>query len=75
MEKTMAKIEITIDDEQMEAISEGRGLAALLKPVLDEILEAEMTEQFGGASPAGSGSKRPAPGSTECGSCWRTPKS
>lgn len=43
----MAKIEITIDDEQMEAISEGRGLAALLKPVLDEILEAEMTEHLG----------------------------
>jgi transposase-like protein len=43
----MAKIEITIDDEQMEAISEGRGLEALLKPVLNEILEAEMTEHVG----------------------------
>ena len=43
----MAKIEITIDDEQMEAISEGRGLAALLRPVLNEILEAELTEHIG----------------------------
>ena len=43
----MATIEITIDDEQMEAISEVRGLAALLKPVLDEILEAVMTEYLG----------------------------
>ena len=43
----MAKIEITIDDDQIEAISEGRGLAALLRPVLNEILEAELAEHIG----------------------------
>lgn len=40
----MAKIEITIDDEQIEAISEGDGLAALLQSALNQLLQAEMTE-------------------------------
>jgi transposase-like protein len=40
----MAEIEITIDEEQIEDIASGRGLAALLRPVLNEILEAEMTD-------------------------------
>ncbi len=45
----MAKIEITIDDEQIEALSEKDGLAGLLQPVLNQILEAEMTEHVGAA--------------------------
>lgn len=45
----MAKIEITIDDEQIEALSERDGLAGLLQPVLNQILEAEMTEHVGAA--------------------------
>jgi len=45
----MAKIEVTIDDGVIEAISEGDGLAALLEPVLNEILEAEITEHLGAA--------------------------
>jgi transposase-like protein len=47
--KTMAKIEITIDDEQIEALSERDGLAKLLQPVLNQILDAEMTEHVGAA--------------------------
>lgn len=43
----MANIEITIDDEHIEAISQGNGLEVLLKQVLDEVLEAEMTEHLG----------------------------
>jgi transposase-like protein len=45
----MAKIEITIDDEQIEALSERDGLAKLLQPVLNQILDAEMTEHVGAA--------------------------
>lgn len=43
----MADIEITIDEEQIEEIASGRGLAALLRPVLNEILESEMTDHLG----------------------------
>lgn len=43
----MANIEITIDDEHIEAISQVNGLEVLLTQVLDEILEAEMTEHLG----------------------------
>ena len=43
----MATFEITIDDEQIEAISQGDGVAALLRPMLDQILEAEMTDHLG----------------------------
>jgi len=43
----MTEIEITIDEEQIEEIASGRGLAALLRPVLDEVLEAEMTAHLG----------------------------
>ena len=42
----MAELEITIDEEQIEDIASGRGLAALLRPVLNEILKAEMTDHF-----------------------------
>jgi len=45
----MAYIEITIDIEHIEAMSQGNGPEVLLKPVLDEILEAEMTEHLGAA--------------------------
>ncbi len=40
----MAKIEITIDDEQIDALSETQGLAGLLRPVLNQVLEAEMAD-------------------------------
>jgi len=43
----MADIEITIDEEQIEEVASGRGLAALLRPVLNEILESEMTDHLG----------------------------
>lgn len=42
----MAKIEITIDDEQIEALSEKDGLARLLEPLLNQVLDAEMTEHL-----------------------------
>ena len=43
----MATFEITIDEEQIEAISQGDGVAAILRPLLNQILEAEMTEHIG----------------------------
>jgi len=43
----MAEIEITSDEDQIEEISSGRGLAALLRPVLNEILESQMTDHVG----------------------------
>ena len=43
----MAKIEITIDDEQIEALSEKDGLAQLLQPVLNQILDAEARSDSG----------------------------
>lgn len=43
----MATIEITIDDEQIEALSEAQGLAGLLRPVLNQVLKAEMTDHLG----------------------------
>jgi transposase-like protein len=43
----MATFEITIDEEQIEAISQGDGVAAILRPLLNQILEAEMTEHVG----------------------------
>ena len=42
----MATIEVTIDDEQIEAISDGDGLAALVQAVLNQVLEAEMTDHL-----------------------------
>ena len=43
----MATIEITIDDAQIEALSERGGLAALLQPVLNQLLDAEMDDHLG----------------------------
>ena len=43
----MAEIEITIDEEQIEEIASGRGLAGQLRPVLNEILESDTTEHVG----------------------------
>jgi len=43
----MATFEITIDEEQIEAISQGDGVAAILRPLLNQVLEAEMTEHVG----------------------------
>jgi hypothetical protein len=41
----MATIEITIDDEKIQELLQGdRGMTALLKPVLNQVLQAEMTE-------------------------------
>lgn len=42
----MAKIEVTIDDDHIEAISQGNGLEVLLKQVLEEVLEAEITDHL-----------------------------
>jgi transposase-like protein len=47
----MATFEITIDDEKIQELLHGdRGIAALLEPILNQILQAEMTEHLG-ASP------------------------
>ena len=43
----MATIEITIDDEKIQELLHGdRGMAALLEPILNQILQAEMTEHL-----------------------------
>jgi transposase-like protein len=47
----MATFEITISDEKIQELLHGdRGIAALLEPILNQILQAEMTEHLG-ASP------------------------
>lgn len=47
----MAAFEITIDDEKIQELLRGdRGMASLLEPILNQILQAEMTEPLG-ASP------------------------
>ncbi len=44
----MATIEITIDDEKIQQMLEGdRGMAVLLEPILNQTLQAEMTEHLG----------------------------
>jgi transposase-like protein len=44
----MATFEITIDDEKIQELLHGdRGMAALLEPILNQILQAEMTEHLG----------------------------
>jgi transposase-like protein len=44
----MATIEITIDDEKIQNLLQSdQGMAALLQPVLDQLLQAEMTEHLG----------------------------
>jgi transposase-like protein len=44
----MATFEITIDDEKIQELLQGdRGMAALLEPILNQILQAEMTEHLG----------------------------
>ena len=41
----MATIEIQIDDEKIHQLLRGdRGMAVLLEPILNQILQAEMTE-------------------------------
>ena len=43
----MATIEITIDDEKIQQLLQGdRGMAVLLEPILNQILQAEMTEHL-----------------------------
>jgi transposase-like protein len=43
----MATFEITIDDEKIQELLQGdRGMAALLEPILNQILQAEMTEHL-----------------------------
>jgi len=45
---TMATFEITIDDEKIQELLQGdRGMAALLEPILNQILQAEMTDHLG----------------------------
>ena len=47
----MATFEITISDEKIQELLQGdRGMAALLEPILNQILQAEMTDHLG-ASP------------------------
>jgi transposase-like protein len=44
----MATFEITIDDEKIQELLHGdRGMAALLEPILNQILQAEMTAHLG----------------------------
>jgi len=44
----MATIEITIDDQKIQQLLQGdRGMAVLLEPILNQILQAEMTEHLG----------------------------
>jgi putative transposase len=43
----MATIEITVDDEKIQQLlRDDRGMAALLEPILNQILQAEMTEHL-----------------------------
>jgi transposase-like protein len=43
----MATIELTIDDEKIQELLRGdRGMAVLLEPILNQILQAEMTEHL-----------------------------
>ena len=43
----MATFEITIDDEKIQELLRGdRGMAALLEPILNQILQAEMTDHL-----------------------------
>ena len=43
----MATIEIQIDDEKIHQLLRGdRGMAVLLEPILNQILQAEMTEHL-----------------------------
>ncbi|MBB4060232.1 hypothetical protein GGP80_000439 [Salinibacter ruber] len=43
----MATIEIEIDDEKIHELLRGdRGMAVLLEPILNQILQAEMTERL-----------------------------
>jgi transposase-like protein len=47
----MATIEITIDDEKIQELRQGdRGMTALLEPVLNQVLQAEMPEHLGAKS-------------------------
>ena len=44
----MATFEITMDDEKIHQLLRGdRGMAVLLEPILNRILQAEMTEHLG----------------------------
>lgn len=44
----MATFEITIDDEKIQHLLQSdRGMAALLEPILNQMLQAEMTEHLG----------------------------
>ena len=44
----MATFEISIDDEKIQELLQGdRGMAALLEPILNQILQAEMTDHLG----------------------------
>jgi transposase-like protein len=43
----MATIEIEIDDEKIQQMLQGdRGMAVLLEPILNQMLQAEMTEHL-----------------------------
>lgn len=43
----MASIEIEIDEQKIHELLQGdRGMAVLLEPILNQILQAEMTEHL-----------------------------
>jgi len=55
----MATIEISIDDEKIHELLQGdRGMAILLEPILNQILQAEMTEHLGAEPEEQTGSRR-----------------
>jgi transposase-like protein len=44
----MATFEITIDDQKIQDLLQSdQGMAALLQPILNQLLQAEMTEHLG----------------------------
>jgi len=44
----MATVKLTVDDEKIQELHQGdRGVAALLGPILNQILKAEMAEHLG----------------------------
>jgi len=48
---TMALFEIAMDDEKIQdLLHENRGFAALLEPILNQMLQAEMTDHLGAKS-------------------------
>lgn len=46
----MATLELNLDDERLQALLQGdRGLAVLLEGILNQVLQAELTDHLGAA--------------------------